>query len=123
MALEDAEQTAFRTPFENFYYTVIPFGLNAGITYQWAMTIIFHDMIHDFVEDSKKAENHLKDLKKVLERCQKYKLKMNLLKCAFGVSAGKFLRFVVHKKGISIDEQKKKTYLDHDSTSKSKTTK
>lgn len=27
MAREDAEKTAFRTPFGNFYYTVMPFGL------------------------------------------------------------------------------------------------
>ena len=35
MAAKDAEKTAFRTPIENFYYTVMPFGLkNAGATYQ-----------------------------------------------------------------------------------------
>ena len=34
MAAKDAEKTAFRTPIENFYYTVMPFGLkNAGATY------------------------------------------------------------------------------------------
>ena len=27
MAKEDAEKTAFRTPFGNFYYIVMPFGL------------------------------------------------------------------------------------------------
>ena len=35
MAAKDAEKTAFRTPIENFYYTIMPFGLkNAGTTYQ-----------------------------------------------------------------------------------------
>ena len=34
MAAKDAEKTAFRTPIVNFYYTVMPFGLNnAGATY------------------------------------------------------------------------------------------
>ena len=28
---------------------------------------------------------------------------MNPLKCAFGVSAGKFLGFIIHEKGIEID--------------------
>ena len=47
MAPEDAEKIAFRTPMENFYYTVMPFGLkNADATYQRAMTAIFHDMMH-----------------------------------------------------------------------------
>jgi hypothetical protein len=31
---------------------------------------------------------------------------MNPLKCAFGVSAGKFLGFIVHLKGVEIDPKK-----------------
>ncbi|GKV15403.1 hypothetical protein SLEP1_g26196 [Rubroshorea leprosula] len=45
-------------------------------------------------------------LKKVFNRCRLYKLKMNLAKCAFGVSAGKFLGFLVSKHGISVDPAK-----------------
>ena len=115
MASEDAKNTAFRIPFGNFYYIVMPFGLkSAGATYQRAMTAIFHDMIHDCVEDyvddlvikSKRGDDHFGDLVKVFERCRKYKLKMNPKKCAFGVSAGKFLGVIVHKEGISVDRQK-----------------
>ena len=52
MAPKDAENTAFRTPMGNFYYTMMPFGLkNAGATYQRAMTAIFHDMMHQELED------------------------------------------------------------------------
>ena len=52
MAAKDAEKTAFRTPIGNFYYTVMPFGLkNVGATYQRTMTAIFHDMIHEEMED------------------------------------------------------------------------
>ena len=52
MAAKDAKKTAFRTPIGNFYYTVIPFGLkNAGATYQRTMTAIFHDMMHEEMED------------------------------------------------------------------------
>ena len=52
MGPKDAEKTAFRTPMGNFYYTVMPFGLkNAGATYQRAMTAIFHDMMHQELED------------------------------------------------------------------------
>ena len=36
----------------NFYYTVMPFGLkNVGATYQRAMMAIFHDMMHQELED------------------------------------------------------------------------
>ena len=88
------------------------FGLkNAGATYQWTMTAIFHDMIHqeleDYVDDimvkSKKREKHVQVLKKVFERCSTFKLRMNPLKCAFGVSSGKFLGFLVHRRGIDVD--------------------
>ena len=39
----------------------------------------------------------------MFDRCRLYKLKMNPLKCAFGISAGKFLGFLVHNRGIDID--------------------
>ena len=105
MSSKDVAKTAFRTPIGNFYYTVMPFGLkNAGATYQRAMTAIFHDMMHkeieDYVDDivvkSKTRGDHLAILRKVFERCRLYKLHMHLLRCAFGVTAGKFLGFLVH---------------------------
>jgi hypothetical protein len=37
---------------------------------------------------------------------RKYSLQMNPLKCAFSVSAGKILGFIVHKHGIQIDPKK-----------------
>ena len=120
MDSKDAEMTTFRTPFVNFYYTVLPFGLkNARTTYQRVMTVIFHDIIHDCVEDyvddlvvkSTKKEDHLRHLRKVSERYRKYDLKMNQLKCAFGVSEGKFLGFSVDKEGIKVDHDKVKAIL------------
>ena len=115
MAPKDAEKTAFRTPMANFYYTVMSFGLkNAGATYQRAMAAIFHDMMHqeleDYVDDivvkSKKREEHFYVLKKVFERCRAFKLRMNPLKCAFGVSFRKFLGFLVHSRGIDVNPAK-----------------
>ena len=75
---------------------------------------MFHDMIHQEIEDyvddivvkSKRREDHLEVLRRVFERCRLYKLKMNPLKCAFGVSAGKFLDFLVHNRGIDVDPAK-----------------
>ena len=42
-------------------------------------------------------------LRKVFERCKLFKLRMNPLKCAFGVSTEIFLGFLVHNKGIDVD--------------------
>ena len=112
MAPKDVEKTAFRTPIGNFYYIMMLFGLkNAGITYQRTMVAVFHNMMHreleDYVDDivvkSKKGEEHVQVLRKVFERCRTYKLRMNPLKCMFGVSSGKFLGFLVHSRGIDMD--------------------
>jgi hypothetical protein len=113
MALEDISKTAFRVPgaVGLFEYLVMTFGLkNAGATYQCAMNYIFHDLIGKLVEiyiddvvvNSMSAGGHLEDLRKVLERTRKFGLKMNPKKCAFGVSAGQFLGFLVHERGVEI---------------------
>ena len=74
----------------------MPFGLkNAGATYQRAMNAIFHDMlchhmeiyINDIVVKSKKAIEHVNHLRKSFERMRRHQLKLNPLKCAFGVQA------------------------------------
>lgn len=121
MDAKDVEKTSLQIPIGNFHYTVMPFRLkNARATYQRAMTVIFHDMMHDYIEDyvddvvvkSKKSSQHINDLRRVFIRCREYNLKMNSLKCGFGVSSGKSLGFVVHHKGIDIDPTKAKAIQD-----------
>ncbi|KAL0439607.1 UNVERIFIED_CONTAM: Transposon Tf2-12 polyprotein [Sesamum latifolium] len=115
MAPVDKELTAFRTPKGIYCYKVMPFGLkNTGATYQRAMQRIFDDMLHknvecyvdDLVVKSKKREDHLYDLRKVFKRLRRYQLKMNPSKCAFGVTSGKFLGFIVRQRGIEIEQAK-----------------
>ncbi|KAJ4980517.1 hypothetical protein NE237_031354 [Protea cynaroides] len=99
----------------------MPFGLkNAGATYRREMNAIFHDMIGRFVEvyiddiviKSQTEEEHLSDLRRTFERMRKYKLKMNPLKCAFGVSAGNFLGFLIHQRGIEVDKNKARAIIE-----------
>ena len=120
MALRDTTKTAFCTLIENFYFTVMSFGLkNAGVTYQRAMTAIFHNVMHRELEDyvdyivikSKTRESHARTLRKVFKRCHCYKLCINPWKCTFGVTAGKFLGFLVHQKGIDVDPLKVKAIV------------
>src|SRR4051812_19274721 len=110
MVGEDIYKTTFRwTGFVGvFEWVVMTFGLkNAGATYQRAMNLILHDVlililevyIDDIVVKSDAFESHLADLCLAFERMKKYGLKMNPLKCAFGVSAGKFLCFNIHEDG------------------------
>ena len=49
----------------------------------------------DMLVKSKDEENHLDDLKKTFDPLRQYNMKLNLAKCAFGVSSGKFLGFMV----------------------------
>uniref|UniRef100_A0A2N9FY26 Integrase catalytic domain-containing protein n=1 Tax=Fagus sylvatica TaxID=28930 RepID=A0A2N9FY26_FAGSY len=91
MAEEDKSKTAFVTHWGTFVYDVMPFGLkNAGATYQRAMVTLFHDMIHHEIEV------YVDDMI----------AKLNPNKCAFGVTSGKLLGFIVSGRGIEIDPAK-----------------
>jgi len=112
---EDAEKTAFITPWGTYCYRVMPFGLkNAGATYMRAMTTVFHDMIHkeievyvdDVIIKSKHQADHVGDLRKFFLRLRRYNLKLNPAKCAFGVPSGKLLGFIVSRRGIELDPSK-----------------
>ena len=78
------------------------------------MNLIFHDLIgvimevyiDDIVIKSAAHKSHLADLHLSFERMCRYGLKMNLLKCAFGVSTGKFLGFIIHDKAIEVDPKR-----------------
>ena len=110
MAEEDIFKTAFRClGFVGlFEWVVMTFGLkNAGATYQRAMNLIFHDLfgvilevyIDDIIIKSAGLDHHLADLRLALERMRRYGLKMNPLKCVFGVSAGIFLVSLFMRRG------------------------
>ena len=46
------------------------------------------------------------DLRQAFQRMCQHGLKINLLKCAFGVQAGNFLGFLVYQRGIEVDQKK-----------------
>ncbi|XP_070028942.1 uncharacterized protein [Nicotiana sylvestris] len=101
---EDAEKTAFITLWEMYRYKMMLVGLkNVGATYMRAMTTIFHDMIHkeievcvdDVIINSKKATNHMKDLRKFFNRLRSPEAEALLL-CLYCVSHIKDGSFEVH---------------------------
>jgi hypothetical protein len=117
MTKEDMSKMAFCCPgfIGLFEWVVMTFGLkNAGATYQMAMNLIFQYLlgiilevhIDDVVVKLDSMDGHLADLRLALERMHPYGLKMNSLKCAFGVSAGKFLGFIIHEHDIEVDPKK-----------------
>ncbi|KAI3762501.1 hypothetical protein L1987_52931 [Smallanthus sonchifolius] len=75
MEPSDQEDTVFMTP-----------------TYKLGDTMEVY--IDDMVVKSKKAEDHLKDLKEAFDILDKYNMKFNPSKCHFGIEAGKFLGYM-----------------------------
>ena len=84
------------------------------------MTTIFHDMMHknmeDYVDDtlakSKKRDTHLNDLEVILDHMEQFQLRLNPKKCAFGVTSGKLLGFIISAKGIEVDPEKVQAIVD-----------
>ena len=100
----DAEKTSFITPHGLFCYNVMPFGLrNARAMYERLMTKIFRPLlgktmevyIDDMLVKSKEHLDHAEHPQKAFELLRAYGMKLNPLKCAFGVSVGRFLGFMV----------------------------
>nr|CAN79632.1 hypothetical protein VITISV_038058 [Vitis vinifera] len=121
MSPDDEEKTAFITPHGLYCYKVMPFGLkNAGATYQRLMTKIFKPLIghtvevyiDDIVVKSKTREQHVLHLQEVFHLLRKYGMKLNPSKCAFGVSADKFLGFMVSQRGIEVSPDQVKAVME-----------
>jgi hypothetical protein len=114
MAEKDVSKTTFICPgfIGLFEWVVMTSGLkNVSATYERAMNLIFHELlgntmkvyIDDIVVKSVEFGSHIADLSKAFDKMHRYGLKMNPRKCAFRVSADKFLGFVIHEHGTEID--------------------
>ena len=68
--------------------------------------------IDDMLVKSVKAELHVDHLAESFQVLKDYKMKLNLIKCAFGVSAWTFLGFIVKNYGIEANPDKIKVVLD-----------
>ncbi|KAL0410493.1 UNVERIFIED_CONTAM: hypothetical protein Slati_3639000 [Sesamum latifolium] len=55
--------------------------------------------VDDMLVESKEAHHHVEDLDETFAVLRKYRLKLNLGKCAFRVSGGRFLGFMVTQRG------------------------
>jgi hypothetical protein len=98
-----------------FYYQVMPFGLkNAGATYQRMMQNCLGSQIgrniqvysDDVVITTREEKSLINDLAETFDNLSRYKLKLNLTKCSFDVSAGQLLGFLVSARGIEANPEK-----------------
>ncbi|CAL8993565.1 unnamed protein product [Prunus brigantina] len=117
----DSEHTAFITDRGLYCYNVMPFGLkNVGATYQRLVNRIFAQHIGSIMEvyvddmlvKSRTAGEHLENLALMFGILKSYRMRLNPTKCAFGVSSGKFLGFMISQRGIEANPEKIKAIID-----------
>ena len=115
MRVPDQEHTSFIIDRGLYCYKVIPFSLkNAGVTYQHLVNMMFREQIgktmevyeDDMLVKLKIATEHIAHLSDTFAVLRKYRIKLNPLKCAFGVASGKFLGFMVNHQGIKANPKK-----------------
>ena len=95
---------------------------NAGATYQRLVNHMFRPQIGQNVEvyvddmlvKSHGERKHVDDLEETLNTLRQYNMKLNPNKCAFGVSSGKFLGFMVSYRRIKANPDKIQAILDMD---------
>ena len=68
--------------------------------------------VNDMIVKSKDRERHIPALWKFFERIRFYKLWLNPKNCAFGVTSGKLLGFMVNERGIEVDLDKIKAIAE-----------
>ena len=68
--------------------------------------------IDDIVVKSKTRGEHALHLQEFFHLLRKYDMKLNPSKCAFDMSAGKFLGFMVNQRGIEVNPDQVKAIME-----------
>ena len=68
--------------------------------------------VDNILVKSKDEANHLDNLQETFSTLCKYNMKLNLAKCVFVVTSGKFLGFMVSQWGIEANPDKAKTIIE-----------
>jgi hypothetical protein len=116
----DEWETAFRTEFGHYEYTLMPFGLtNAPAWFQCLMNNISCDLLGIYVIVyldnilifSKSKEEHVGHVKEVLKQLQHNYLYCNPKKCNFFVDRVTYIGLVITPEGISMEKDKLQAVL------------
>ena len=115
MLLEDEHKTAFKTHQGHYQFKVMPFGLtNAPATFQCFMNEILQPFLRKFVlvflDDiliySNSWEEHIQQLKQVLDNLREHQLYLKPYKCTFDQDSLEYLGHIISSKGVSTDPSK-----------------
>lgn len=84
------------------------------------MNYVFHKQLgqnmevygDDMIVKSTSVQGHLDDLEECFQTIRNYNIRLNSTKCTFRLGSGKFLGYLVSKKGIKANLEKIKAILD-----------
>ena len=68
--------------------------------------------VDDMLVKSLHEVDHLDDLRETFDTLRSFNMKLNSNKCAFGVTAGKFLGFMVFQRGIEVNPEKVRAIME-----------
>ncbi|KAJ9544424.1 hypothetical protein OSB04_024131 [Centaurea solstitialis] len=112
---EDVHKTAFNTRYRHYEFVVMPFGLtNAPAVFMDLMNRVCRPLLDRlvivFIDDiliySKTKEDHVKNLREVLEILRREQLYAKFSKCDFWLQEVRFLGHLVNREGIKVDPAK-----------------
>jgi len=104
--------------YDHFEYLIMSFELaNASATFQAYinqalaehMNFICVVYLNDILIYSQLKEEHKRHVCKILEQLQRYKLFVNLKKCAFSTDTVEFLKFIIFITDVTMNSQRVNT--------------
>lgn len=119
---QSKEKTAFSSPFGNFNFEVMPFGVrNAPSEFcrlmdivlanlQWKTALVYID---DIIIFSETFEEHKRHIAEVFEALEAANLKLKLSKCNFCQEKVTFLGHVISQNGVEPDRNKISDVINH----------
>ncbi len=116
----DEWKTAFSTTSGHYEYLVMPFGLvNSPSVFQ-AFINVFRDMLNRwvivYIDDiliySDSYEDHVKQVRSVLQRLLAHQLYAKIEKCEFNQTSVSFLGYVISSGGVTMEDQKVQAVID-----------
>ena len=129
MQEEDIEKTAFTSKYGLWEFLSMPFGLcNAPASQQQFIEVVLNGLVWQccfaYIDDilcySLEFKQHLKDLKKILQRLKDNNLMLQPLKCFFCKPKFEILRFIMMKEGLQPNPKKVKSIKNYPLPSTSK---
>ena len=84
--------------------------MNKMFAYQIGRNVQIY--VDDMLVKSLCENDHLDDLQETFNTLRSYNMKLNPSKCVFGVTAGKFLGFMVSQRGIEVNLEKVRAIME-----------